>query len=261
MAQEIHEREGVWITTNGSDSSYRPYDRQVFWRNEWCGRGVCGNAAVPGNSNHGWGIATDVPEWVRQLIVKYGAKYGWDRGCSDAPWESWHHKWCGGWSGKDPGAKPGPSYPTLKRGSSGDDVRRAQRHLRRHNKGLIRPTADGDFGRTTEQAVREFQVTHDVKPADGIIGEKTWKALKRKDPLFGGERQRVNKLRLLKHGKLRPHERDEARKLVEWLARRAHAIRNVAKQDGWGKEHRRRRHAVLKHAAPRAYEQHGKGTK
>src|SRR4051794_17293481 len=38
---------------------YRDYAGQVYWRTWWCHVGKCGNAAVPGTSNHGWGKAID----------------------------------------------------------------------------------------------------------------------------------------------------------------------------------------------------------
>lgn len=103
MAVAIYREAGVKIKSNGPDSMYRSYSRQVYWRNWWCARGNCGNAAVPGSSNHGWGLAVDTNDGY--LIDRYGSKFGWRRSCSDAPWEDWHWKWCGGWDGKDPGPK------------------------------------------------------------------------------------------------------------------------------------------------------------
>lgn len=255
MAAKIRAEEGVTIAVNGPDSAYRTLERQVYWRNYWCSRGACQNAAVPGTSNHGWGIACDVPEWVRALIATYGKPFGWDRGCSDAPWETWHHKWCGGWSGKDPGpaGTSAPTFPTLKQGDRGDAVKRAQRHLRRWNVGITRPEVDGDFGKTTHQAVREFQFTHGL-PADGVIGTRTWKALRRSDPLYGGERLRVNRLRLARWGEVKPHEDREVDIWRNWCAKRARAIQNAAQKDGWDKDHRRARFTILKNAAPEAFD-------
>src|SRR4051812_14262195 len=40
-------------------SCYRDYSGQVAAREEWCNRGACQMAAVPGTSNHGWGKAVD----------------------------------------------------------------------------------------------------------------------------------------------------------------------------------------------------------
>lgn len=108
MAADIYEETGLKIRSNGPDSMYRSYERQVYWKNWWCARGNCGNAATPGTSNHGWGLAVDTNDGY--LIDRHGAKYGWRRACSDAPWEDWHWKWCGGWDGKD----PGPDYRDVK---------------------------------------------------------------------------------------------------------------------------------------------------
>lgn len=57
---------------------------------------------------------------------------------------------------------------TIKLGSKGESVKLLQRHLN--------VTADGDFGPKTEAAVKEFQKKKGLE-ADGIVGEKTWKAL------------------------------------------------------------------------------------
>src|SRR5688500_14887267 len=99
--------------SNGPDSDYRDIAGQRRMRAYWCGVGRCGNAAVPGYSNHGWAIATDGQRWK---LVQYGDPFGWG-GCTDAPWESWHTKWCGGYKRPDPG--PDPHYPILRAGSGG----------------------------------------------------------------------------------------------------------------------------------------------
>lgn len=57
---------------------------------------------------------------------------------------------------------------TLKRGCRGGDVTVLQKALNLY--------ADGIFGPLTEESVIAFQVANGLK-ADGIVGEKTWKAL------------------------------------------------------------------------------------
>lgn len=57
---------------------------------------------------------------------------------------------------------------TLRRGSTGEDVRLLQKRL-----GI---SADGKFGPGTDAAVRRYQASHGLK-ADGIVGAKTWTAL------------------------------------------------------------------------------------
>lgn len=66
--------------------------------------------------------------------------------------------------------------PTLKRGSKGEYVTLLQTIL--HNKGydLGLCGIDGDFGRATEKAVKQFQQDWGLT-ADGIVGAKTWEKL------------------------------------------------------------------------------------
>lgn len=81
------------------------------------------------------------------------------------------HEW-----GEIKGVDYGGEYmePTLKRGMSGEDVRRMQELLNRYGWHL---DVDGKFGAATEQAVKGFQAAMGLK-ADGICGEQTWAALK-----------------------------------------------------------------------------------
>lgn len=39
---------------------YRDITGQLFWRSYWSARGLPGNAAVPGTSNHGWARSVDI---------------------------------------------------------------------------------------------------------------------------------------------------------------------------------------------------------
>jgi hypothetical protein len=59
----------------------------------WCDRGKCANAAVPGTSNHGLGLAVDVPQSTRTIIDQIGEPFGWAKKWSDAPQEPWHIKY------------------------------------------------------------------------------------------------------------------------------------------------------------------------
>lgn len=58
--------------------------------------------------------------------------------------------------------------PTLRKGSTGDDVKRLQ--------AALHVFTDGDFGPKTEAALKEFQKASGLV-ADGICGPQTWKAL------------------------------------------------------------------------------------
>lgn len=62
---------------------------------------------------------------------------------------------------------------TLKKGSKGEEVRTLQKLLSRYNTVVV---VDGDFGQKTHDAVVALQKAKGLV-ADGIVGEKTWKAL------------------------------------------------------------------------------------
>lgn len=68
------------------------------------------------------------------------------------------------------------ALPTLRRGATGDSVRRLQGLLLSHNWHLGLSFMDGDFGPTTENAVKRFQINYSLS-ADGIVGQKTWATL------------------------------------------------------------------------------------
>lgn len=169
------------ILPNGSFSSYRDFAGQVTMRNMWCAQGKCQNAAVPGTSNHGWGLAVDAnnPAGVNAS----GARFGWQKKWSDAPWEPWHFKWAGFGD-----TKTGPTTALervrekpLRRGTKSKDVRDIQIWLRRG--GYISKRARiakriGTMGPATVTAVKRFQ-RHVGLPVDGIVGPKTYAAIKR----------------------------------------------------------------------------------
>lgn len=66
--------------------------------------------------------------------------------------------------------------PTLKKGSKGEYVTLLQTKLKNKGYDLGSYGVDGDFGTATEKAVKAFQKDNGLT-ADGIVGEKTWKAL------------------------------------------------------------------------------------
>lgn len=70
-----------------------------------------------------------------------------------------------------------PDYrPTLKKGDSGSYVKELQTDLIKLGYNLNPYGADGDFGNTTESAVRLYQAEHDLT-VDGICGDATWKSI------------------------------------------------------------------------------------
>lgn len=65
------------------------------------------------------------------------------------------------------------SHPILKRGSRAtEDVK-----LLQHLLGMQDVNAPGVFGPMTERAVKDFQLSHGIDPADGIVGQETWREL------------------------------------------------------------------------------------
>ena len=75
-----------------------------------------------------------------------------------------------------PEPEPTPTYPTIKRGSKGDAVKKAQTILYKLGYDLGKCGIDSDFGKATEAAVKEFQRDHKLTK-DGIVGKATWEAL------------------------------------------------------------------------------------
>lgn len=153
------------LVPTGPMSSYRTYDEQVYlYRLYKEGKGNL--AAVPGTSNHGWGIAVDLREpWMRAWLDAHGAAFGWAK--TEAPSEWWHMNFVGGVSF--------PTFVTLKRGSRGKRVLRATRRLafvrRPHGRSYLR-RGRRRFGAGVEKAVRAFQRDQGLA-IDGQIGPKT----------------------------------------------------------------------------------------
>ena len=75
-----------------------------------------------------------------------------------------------------PVEEPKTTNPTLKKGMKGDWVTLLQNKLILKGYPLPKYGADGDFGQETLNAVKAFQKANGLK-ADGVVGEKTWKAL------------------------------------------------------------------------------------
>lgn len=73
-------------------------------------------------------------------------------------------------------SKPVTTPKTLRRGASGDDVRKAQSLLVSKGYSLPRYGVDGKYGNETISAVKKYQKDHSLA-VDGVIGPKTWKSL------------------------------------------------------------------------------------
>ena len=163
---------------NGPLSSYRNLAGQVAMRRMWCNLGKCGNAAVPGTSNHGIGISVDTNQgWAADGVPQFG----FHKKHSDAPWESWHRTWGGYGLTHVKGLELGDRE--LRKGvMPGHDVvelKRLLRSLRRRNgrRYYRGRKVDGTFGIGLRHAVRLFQRDHGL-PHDGVVGPKTLRAMR-----------------------------------------------------------------------------------
>lgn len=82
----------------------------------------------------------------------------------------------------DGGAAPPAWRPTIRRGSKGTEVAYVQAILMDLGYDLQPYGADGDFGRKTEEAVKDFQRDHGLNP-DGVVGPLTYDALENATPV------------------------------------------------------------------------------
>ncbi|MEW5754747.1 MAG: TIGR02594 family protein [Pseudomonadota bacterium] len=64
----------------------------------------------------------------------------------------------------------------LKLGSKGDEVKQLQKLLNEKLKITPKLSEDGDFGKRTDAAVKQFQIAKNLG-VDGVVGPKTWEAL------------------------------------------------------------------------------------
>lgn len=77
-------------------------------------------------------------------------------------------------NGTAPSSTSAPTVRELRRGSKGDDVKELQKNL---NTVLdTRLTVDGNFGKNTENAVKQFQIKYGLK-VDGIYGKNSRAAM------------------------------------------------------------------------------------
>ena len=67
---------------------------------------------------------------------------------------------------------------TLRQGSKGEDVKYLQKILQKNGYNIGKYGVDGDFGKDTASAVKQFQIEHGLTP-DSIVGTKTWTMLEK----------------------------------------------------------------------------------
>jgi peptidoglycan hydrolase-like protein with peptidoglycan-binding domain len=154
------------LVPTGSESSYRTYDGQVKQRNYWCGQGKCENAAVPGTSNHGFGLCVDLKEsWMRSWIDEHGSEFGWRKTEASSEW--WHVNFVGG--------VKFPTFETMRKGSHGKRIVRLTKRLAFIHKPGGHAYLDRSyeqFKEPVEEAVRSFQRDFELQ-VDGEVGPKT----------------------------------------------------------------------------------------
>lgn len=77
-------------TITAPDGAYRTLERQLYWKKFWSERGLPGNAAWPGWSNHGFGTAVDIWDvwkWPQVTFRSVFREFGF---VFDVPSEAWH---------------------------------------------------------------------------------------------------------------------------------------------------------------------------
>jgi D-alanyl-D-alanine carboxypeptidase-like protein len=89
MRAHVLGKTGHTMTLN---AAYRTLAKQQFLYNGFIHHLAGFNlAAVPGTSNHGWGLAIDVHAPLdRTYLDRFGSPFGWAKQWSDAPSEFWH---------------------------------------------------------------------------------------------------------------------------------------------------------------------------
>ena len=164
--------------------TYREMAAQIEARRWWCSQGKCGNAAVPGTSNHGWGWAVDLMNMTqRAWIDRKGATYGWAKRWSDAAHEWWHLKHRAGVFNPPPpgprvlkqGVRPGKDVKYLKFMLSRIPMKVQRRGQQRYWR--VKWERTPVYGRRVRTSVKRFQSDHGMR-ADGVVGPRTWKAIK-----------------------------------------------------------------------------------
>jgi len=122
----------------------------------------------------------------RQEVIRF-RRFAENYGGQEVSWWAWHETNTRAWSalgaelvGPVFGYRPIVANPVLKRGSRGDIVVWAQMHLRAS--GRLGLPITGVYGKLTTAAVRTFQ-SERALPADGVIGQSTWRELLTIEPV------------------------------------------------------------------------------
>lgn len=120
-----------------------------------------------------------------EVIEAKGTQYGVVKSkVTESKWTFWGELTAVDY-GSEGGGETVPEEPkkkTLRKGDKGEDVKELQKELINLGYPLPKYGADGDFGKETETAVKAFQTDNGLK-ADGVVGEKTYAALEKANPL------------------------------------------------------------------------------
>jgi Putative peptidoglycan binding domain len=175
LCLKVWKATGMRLYPNGPNSAYRSFEAQVLMKQLYGD-----NAAEPGTSNHGLGLAVDLATTdMRAVLDRLGEKFGWAKKWSNASWEWWHIKYRSGEWARRPNPGPSVRYPLMAKGSGGPGQRpyvdEIRRHLRRRDFKVL-PT--GDFTAGVEMATKKFQAEHNLGQT-GVVNPPTWKALRR----------------------------------------------------------------------------------
>ncbi|WP_246246294.1 peptidoglycan-binding protein [Isoptericola sediminis] len=171
----------------GASSPFRDYR---FYRGVKYGRVSGAAAAVPGFSNHGWGLAVDVNDFggvgefgnARRVKAYPILKtYGWTETEGRRVSEPWHLVYDPAADRAKGGGKPRVTKaprrkptrpPTIKRRSRQRAWVALWREFLTAEKGSD-PGTGTAFDGTLHDATTQWQKRHDLEP-DGIVGPKTW---------------------------------------------------------------------------------------
>jgi hypothetical protein len=174
------EREyGITLSSEGPLGTYRTVpEQQSLYSLYQEGRGA--QAAVPGTSNHGLGLAIDLAtRQMRQIVDEIGASYGWAKRWSDAPQEWWHLRYRPGVWQAPPSADPRRRNPRT------EATAVVQQLLRTHGFPTLR--VDGRLTPATRSALLQFQRTHGLE-ATGELDHATDTALRHGSPATDHDR-------------------------------------------------------------------------
>lgn len=146
-------------SVNDHSSLFVRLDRYKNIRGETDYVKACNNVALDGYATSPVYATTLLDKVVRYKL------YEWDAEVLGRPVK------------KQPVLEPAQYYPTLKKGSKNDYVFHWQKYL--NISGFFCGLEDGIFGKNTELAVKQYQLSKGLE-ADGVIGPKTWNSLMNK---------------------------------------------------------------------------------